>query len=39
MNFLLDHENVILTPHIAGITFESKINLSTILFKKIQKFK
>lgn len=39
MNFLLNHENVILTPHIAGITFESKINLSTILFKKIQKFK
>ena len=39
MKFLLNHENVILTPHIAGITFESKINLSTILFNKIQKFK
>ena len=30
-------EKVILTPHIAGWTFESKIKLSEIILKKIKK--
>jgi len=35
MSFLKKSENVILTPHIAGLTFESKQRLSTILANKI----
>ena len=35
MSFLQKSENVILTPHIAGLTFESKQRLSMILANKI----
>ncbi len=37
--FLLESENVILTPHIAGWTQESNIKLSSVLVKKIQNLK
>ena len=37
LNFLKMSEKVILTPHIAGWTFESKIKLSEIILKKIKK--
>jgi D-3-phosphoglycerate dehydrogenase len=32
---LLDHPNVILTPHIAGVTHEGKLKMATILADKI----
>jgi D-3-phosphoglycerate dehydrogenase len=35
--YLLEAENVILTPHIAGWTAESKIRLSMVLAEKIRK--
>ena len=37
MKFLIKAENVILTPHIAGLSFESK-KLSKILANKILDF-
>jgi D-3-phosphoglycerate dehydrogenase / 2-oxoglutarate reductase len=36
-NYLIKAENVILTPHIAGWTNESKLKLATVLFDKIKK--
>ena len=36
LNFLKMSEKVILTPHIAGWTFESKIKLSEIILEKIK---
>ena len=38
MKFLIKAENVILTPHIAGLSFESKKRLSKILANKILDF-
>ena len=38
MKFLIKSENVILTPHIAGLSFESKKKLSKILANKILDF-
>jgi len=35
MTFLKKSDNILLTPHIAGLTFESKTRLSTILANKI----
>ena len=35
MMFLKKSDNVLLTPHVAGLTFESKTRLSTILANKI----
>ena len=37
--YLLKSENVILTPHIAGWTMESKIKLSMVIVEKIKKLK
>lgn len=36
LDFLKKSEKVILTPHIAGWTFESKLKLSQIILKKIK---
>jgi D-3-phosphoglycerate dehydrogenase len=36
-NYLVNSERVILTPHIAGWTFESNEKLSRVLFEKIKK--
>ncbi len=38
-NYLLNCENVILTPHIAGLTKESNKKLSSVLIEKILQFK
>jgi len=38
MKFLIKADNVILTPHIAGLSFESKKRLSKILANKILDF-
>ena len=38
-NYLLNCENVILTPHIAGLTKESNKKLSSVLIEKILRFK
>ena len=35
--YLIDAENVILSPHVAGWTFESKENLAQTIVDKIQK--
>lgn len=39
MQYLLDAENVILTPHIAGWTHESKIKLAEVIADKIISYK
>jgi len=36
LDFLKNSEKVILTPHIAGWTFESKIKLSETILEKIK---
>ena len=38
MTFLSEQENVIMTPHVAGWTFESKEKISTLLVEKIIQF-
>jgi D-3-phosphoglycerate dehydrogenase len=38
MTFLAEQENVIMTPHVAGWTFESKEKISTLLVEKIIQF-
>ena len=38
MTFLADQDNVIMTPHVAGWTFESKEKISTLLVEKIIQF-
>ena len=37
LNYLKNSKNVIITPHIAGWTFESKIKLAEVAVKKIKK--
>ena len=37
LNFLSTCEKVILTPHVAGLTYESDVRISEVLFKKIVK--
>jgi D-3-phosphoglycerate dehydrogenase len=37
LNFLRSCDKVILTPHVAGLTYESDKKISEILFKKIIK--
>ena len=37
LNFLNNCDKVILTPHVAGLTYESDERISEILFKKIVK--
>ena len=39
LNFLSNSHNVILSPHIAGWTLESKLRLSRIIVEKILNFK
>ena len=39
INYLLNCKNVILTPHIAGLTKESNKKLSSVLIEKILQFK
>ena len=36
MEYLKNSRNTILTPHIAGWTYESKVNLSKVILEKIQ---
>ena len=35
MQYILENKKVILSPHIAGWTYESNIKIAEILFKKI----
>ena len=37
LNFLSTCDKVILTPHVAGLTYESDERISEVLFKKIVK--
>ena len=36
LDYLKNSKNVIITPHIAGWTYESKVNLSKVILKKIK---
>ncbi|MFM9007013.1 MAG: hydroxyacid dehydrogenase, partial [Bacteroidota bacterium] len=35
MDFLLQSENVLLTPHVAGWSYESHVKISEFLFQKM----
>ena len=37
-NYLSKHNNVVLTPHVAGWTVQSQIQLSEVILKKIKQF-
>ena len=36
LDYLKNSKNVIITPHIAGWTYESKVNLSKVILEKIK---
>ncbi len=36
LNYLINNKNIVLSPHVAGVTFESQYKLANVLYEKIE---